>query len=97
VATSVSALPLLWAWQNVLWSDLIPLLGIGVLASIGQLFLTKAYTLAPAARVGALTYATVVFAAALGWLFWGETLDAFSVGGALLVGVGGALAMRRFF
>jgi len=97
VATGVSALPLPWAWRNVAWIDLVPLVGIGVLASIGQLFLTKAYTLAPAARVGALTYATVVFAAVLGWLFWDETLDTFSLGGALLVGLGGALAMRRFF
>lgn len=97
VATAVSAVPLLWAWQNVAWLDLIPLAGLGVFASIGQLFLTKAYTLAPAARVGALTYATVVFAALLGWIFWGETLDLFSVGGAVLVGIGGALAMRRFF
>ena len=97
VATAVSAVPLLWAWQSVAWFDLVPLAGVGISASIGQLFLTKAYTLAPAARVGALTYATVVFAAVLGWMFWGEMLDIFSVGGALLVGVGGALAMRRFF
>ena len=97
VATGVSAVPLLWAWQNITWSELVPLAALGVLASIGQLFLTKAYTLAPAARVGALTYATVVIAAVLGWIFWGEVLDIFSVGGALLVGVGGTLAMRRFF
>jgi len=97
IATVVSAVPLLWTWRNVAWLDLIPLAGLGVLASIGQLFLTKAYTLAPAARVGALTYATVVFAAALGWMFWGETLDLFSLAGALLVGAGGAMAMRRFF
>lgn len=97
VATVVSAVPLLWAWQNVAWLDLLPLAGLGVFASIGQLFLTKAYTLAPAARVGALTYATVVFAALLGWIFWGETLDLFSLSGAVLVGLGGALAMRRFF
>lgn len=97
VATGVSAIPLLWAWQNITWSELVPLVALGVLASIGQLFLTKAYTLAPAARVGALTYATVVIAAVLGWMFWGEVLDIFSLGGALLVGVGGTLAMRRFF
>lgn len=97
VATGVSAVPLLWAWQNIAWPELVPLAALGVLASIGQLFLTKAYTLAPAARVGALTYATVVIAAVLGWIFWGEVLDIFSVGGALLVGVGGTLAMRRFF
>ncbi|MBI3776005.1 MAG: DMT family transporter [Gammaproteobacteria bacterium] len=97
VATAVSAVPLLWAWQSAAWDDLLPLAGVGILASVGQLFLTKAYTLAPAARVGALTYATVVFAAALGWFVWGEMLDIFSLGGAALVGIGGAMAMRRFF
>lgn len=97
IATGVSAIPLLRVWHNVAWLDLLPLTVLGVLASIGQLFLTKAYTLAPAARVGALTYATVVFAAVLGWMFWGETLDLFSLGGALLAGAGGAMAMRRFF
>ena len=97
LATAVSALPLLWVWHKVAWADLVPLAGLGVLASIGQLFLTKAYTLAPAARVGALTYATVVFAALLGWLFWDEALDGFSLAGALLAGAGGAMAIRRFF
>jgi drug/metabolite transporter (DMT)-like permease len=35
-----------------------------------------------------------VFAALFGWLFWGELPDAFSLAGALLVGLAGYLAIR---
>lgn len=93
VATLLSAVPLLWAWEAIPWSAMLPLFAIGILASIGQLFLTKAYMGAPAARVGALTYLTVVLAALYGWLFWGEAPDIFSLLGAVLVFIGGALAI----
>jgi drug/metabolite transporter (DMT)-like permease len=95
VGTLGSSLPLYWSWQSVDLALVFPLTAIGVLATIGQLFLTKAYTLAPAARVGSLTYTTVVFAALYGWLFWGEAPDWFTGLGALLVFVGGALAIGR--
>jgi drug/metabolite transporter (DMT)-like permease len=95
IGTVISAVPLTWSWQAVELELVFPLTAIGVLASVGQLFLTKAYMLAPAARVGALTYATVVFAALYGWLFWSETPDAYSLFGAVLVVFGGALAIGR--
>lgn len=93
VGTLLSAIPLLWHWQAMTWAAALPLISIGILASIGQLFLTKAYMGAPAARVGALTYLTVVIAALYGWLFWSEAPDIFSLLGAVLVFIGGALAI----
>lgn len=93
VGTLLSAIPLLWHWQAMTWAAALPLFSIGILASIGQLFLTKAYMGAPAARVGALTYLTVVIAALYGWLFWSEAPDIFSLVGAVLVFIGGALAI----
>ncbi len=96
VGTIASSVPLYWSWQSVDLSLVFPLTAIGVLATIGQLFLTKAYSLAPAARVGSLTYATVVFAALYGWIFWSEAPDIFTVAGAALVFVGGALAIGKF-
>jgi drug/metabolite transporter (DMT)-like permease len=95
VATLVSAVPLLWAWQTPDVTTTLLLMGSGVLATVGQLFLTKAYSRAPAARVGPLTYATVIFAAIYGWMWWAETPDLWSLTGALLVALGGALSMRR--
>jgi drug/metabolite transporter (DMT)-like permease len=39
-------------------------------------------------------YFSVVFAAAYGWLFWGERITWTTVSGTLLVGVAGLLAAR---
>jgi drug/metabolite transporter (DMT)-like permease len=94
VCTVVSAVPLIWRWQAPepgLW---ISLLAVGVLASMAQSLLTRAYSCAAAAQVGPFTYSTVVFAAMVGGIFWGEILDIFSFAGALLVCLAGILTIR---
>jgi drug/metabolite transporter (DMT)-like permease len=94
VSTAISAIPLLWSWRSptpALWGWLIVM---GVLASAAQLCLTRAYAHAPAAQVGPFSYATVVFAALVGWVLWGEIPDALSAAGAILVAGAGILAIR---
>lgn len=94
VCTAVSAVPLAWRWQTPdpgLW---ILLLGMGALASLAQLLLTRAYAHAPAAQVGPFTYSTVVFAAGIGWIFWSEIPDLLSFGGTALVCLAGVLTIR---
>jgi drug/metabolite transporter (DMT)-like permease len=95
LGTLVSALPLFWAWQTPSWRDLALMLGAGLFATLGQLWLTRAYSLAPAARVGSLVYSAVVFAALLGWVLWDERPDGYSALGILLVIVAGMLATRE--
>ncbi|MBI2963320.1 MAG: DMT family transporter [Deltaproteobacteria bacterium] len=94
VCSAASALPLWWVWQTPSPAAVALLLVIGVFATYGQLLLTRAYALAPAARIGPVTYSSVVFAALLGWAFWGEVPDALSVLGAILVFAAGVLATR---
>ena len=94
VCSVASAVPLLWTWHTPSPRVFFLLLVIGSLATCGQLLLTRAYALAPAARIGPFTYSTVVFAALLGWGLWGEVPDAFSAVGAVLVFVAGVLAIR---
>ena len=84
-ATLISAIPLLWAWQTPDAPTLLQLIGAGLFATAGQLCLTRAYSLAPAARVGPFTYAAVIFSAILAWIIWDERIDAWSAVGALLV------------
>jgi drug/metabolite transporter (DMT)-like permease len=94
VSTIVSSFPLLYAWKTPdpsLWGLL---LAMGAVASLAQVFLTRAYAQAPAAQVGPFTYATVLFAAGAGWWFWGEAVDALTLLGAVLVVVGGIAALR---
>jgi drug/metabolite transporter (DMT)-like permease len=85
MATAISSLPLLWAWQTPDHATLLQLIGAGLTATIGQLCLTRAYALAPAARVGPFTYSAVIFSAMIAWLLWDERMDAWSVLGSLLV------------
>ena len=90
--TLVSSVPLVWAWEtpggHLLWA----LCVMGILAIMAQMCLTKGYSLAPAGQVGPFNYGNVVFAALLGWLIWGETLDGLTLAGAILTCSAGIIA-----
>jgi drug/metabolite transporter (DMT)-like permease len=92
----LGALPL--AARDLVWPeprDWLILLGVGVTAQIGQLALTRGLQLEPAARATALSYLQVVFAAALGALFFGERPGPAAGLGALLILAGSLLAIRE--
>jgi drug/metabolite transporter (DMT)-like permease len=94
ISTVFSAFPLFTAWKTpapALWGVL---LALGLLATAGQLFLTRAYAQAPAAQVGPFIYTSVVFAALFDWLVWGKLPDALSVAGSVLVVVASVLTLR---
>jgi drug/metabolite transporter (DMT)-like permease len=94
-AATISAVGLIWGWKQPSWSALEYMAGAGGCAILGQMLMTKAYSLAPAARVGSFIYSAVVFAGVLGWLIWGETLDRYTLLGIGLVIVAGALAISQ--
>jgi drug/metabolite transporter (DMT)-like permease len=92
LGTIVSALPLPWLWvtpapQHWLWLAL-----IGVLATLGQLLLTRGFGLAQAGELGVFAYFSVVFAAAWGWYLWQEAITLYTVLGSLLVMAAGLLS-----
>ena len=92
-ATLISAIPIFWYWQT---PDLKPLLAMvfaGFSATLGQLFLTHGYSLAPAARVSPYSYNTILFAAIYGWIFWSETPDILTLFGALLIICAGIITL----
>ena len=94
LSTLISAVPAAAAWRtpsSSLWPVLV---AMGVVATAGQLLLTRAYAQAPASRVGPFIYSSVVFAGALDWAFRGVVPDAVSWLGALLVIAAGIMALR---
>ncbi len=95
VSLIISAIPMVWYWQNPTNSEWLLLLLLGTFGTIGQLFLTKAYILAPASRVAPFTYSSILFAAIIGWLFWDEVLTLFTITGALLIIVAGIIILRE--
>lgn len=71
----------LWWW----------VLALAMFATLGQLLMTRAYAMAPAGQIGLFGYSSVIFAMVIGWLFWGETITAVQIGGAMLIIAAGAL------
>ncbi|MES1926816.1 DMT family transporter [Salinisphaera sp. T31B1] len=85
LGTVLSLLPALAVWQTPTRDQWVTLLGAGSVGTAGQLLLTQAYSLAPAAHIGSLIYTTVLFAALIGWALWNETPDLLSLLGGLAV------------
>jgi drug/metabolite transporter (DMT)-like permease len=95
VATAVSAVPMLWAWEAPSPPTLGWLIGLAGCATLGQFLLTTGLSLAPAARMGTFGYFAVVFGACYGWLIWGEQLSLGFFVGSVLVAAAGVLVSHR--
>lgn len=85
MGTAIACVPLFWAWEMPSLLALGLLVVTGLSATVGQIQMTRAYALAPAALVGPFTYVTVVLSALLGWWLWDERMDLWSLLGTLLV------------
>lgn len=70
--------------------QLLCLLMAGVSAAGGQIFITKAYTKAPAKEISVFDYTQVLFAALLGFAFFGQIPDWMSLVGYLVI-IGSAI------
>lgn len=72
--------------------QLVYLILAGTFACVGQLGITKAYICAPAREISVYDYTQVIFAAALGFLVFGDIPDFLSVIGYILI-CGAGVAM----
>ncbi len=91
----ISALPLPFYWQPlpaVAWWGFS---GMGLLAALGQMAMTKAYALAPASDIGMWTYSSVVFAGLFGYLFWQEPVSMSWLAGVLVIVYAGYVTSRQ--
>ncbi|WP_172152326.1 DMT family transporter [Pseudomonas tumuqii] len=90
-----SAIPLTWAWQPLSNHELSLLLAIGLLATISQIIMSKAYGMAPPGLIGPFAYLAIVFAGVIAWLRWGETPDLTLLIGAALIFASSLLSIAR--
>ena len=94
-STLISAVPLSWSWQPLSWHEL-SLLGLdGLLATVSQIVMSKAYSLAPPGIIGPFAYLAIVFSGIIAWLLWGETPDATSLIGAGMIFSASLLSLPR--
>ncbi len=76
------------------WHNLPVLLGLGTTATLAQLALTRAHYSGKTLVASSLSYSTVVFAAVLGALLWGEALPWTGWAGIALIIGGGVLSLK---
>lgn len=81
-------------WLVPTWTELGYLLGVGLFMSVGQHFVTIAFSRSTAGRASVLFYLEIVFAALLGFLLFDEIPDALTFAGAGCI-IGGAMLLAR--
>jgi len=70
------------------YEELMYLIGTGVFAAGGQFALTYAYRFAPASELAIYNYAHILFSAIVGYIFWSEISDVWSLtGGSIIISV----------
>lgn len=74
-----------WGGSNLAAPTLLMLGGVGICATIGQLFLTKAFAAGPPARVSVVALTQVGFAMLFDVLIWGHEFGTMSLVGIVLV------------
>ncbi len=95
IATVVSAVPFLWSPSLPTGATLYYLIAVGITATIGQLCMTHAYKVANPGQIGPYTYSCVIYAALIGWIFWGETLLITTLIGSALIIAAGLINLKR--
>jgi drug/metabolite transporter (DMT)-like permease len=95
IATLISAVPFLLSPSLPSGTDLYFLIAIGITATIGQLSMTHAYKIANPGQIGPYTYSCVIYAAALGWIFFDEVLLMTTILGSALIIAAGLINIKK--
>ncbi|HLQ85024.1 MAG TPA: DMT family transporter [Salinisphaeraceae bacterium] len=92
----ISALPLPWIWQQPGPAQWLALVGAGVFGGAAITLITQAFRVGSASIVAPFDYTGLLWAALLGWLFWGEIPTAAALFGMFIIIVSGVyLALRQ--
>ncbi len=83
--TVITFIPALFVWQPVRSEDWPALLGIGLLAQIGQFCFLRAYQIASASLLAPFGYPSIVFATTSGYVFFSEVPDLRTLIGIIVI------------
>ncbi|MGE3303921.1 MAG: DMT family transporter [Hyphomonadaceae bacterium] len=94
-ATLAGAAGLPFVWKTPDATTLLMLIGTGLCGGVGQLLLTQAFRLAPAAVVAPLDYASLLLNGVLGYIFWHYVPPVTTAIGGLIVAASGLYLVWR--
>ena len=95
VGTIVSAVPEVFSWKTPAINGIWLMVAIGLVGTLGQLALTRAYSISNAGKVAPLTYFSVIFGGIYGFVFWGEIPQQQFIIGAVMIAVAGLLTIQK--
>ncbi len=90
-----AGVPMLWLWKTPDYFELLFLLSMGVVATLGQWVGVKALRYGEANVISGLKYTEFVYAALFGFWFFGEIPDNYTLLGALLIIFSGLAMIHR--
>ena len=93
--TVIFALPAWLAWRAIAPGDMLLVLSLGMLGSLGHFVLAGAYAKAPAAKLSVLEYTALIWAAGIGYVVFAETPTAATLLGAALIAAGAAVTSTK--
>jgi len=82
-----------WVWPDTAHLGL--MVGLGFIAAIGFFCLTQAYRIAPVSIVAPFDYSYFLWAAVLGYLFWGDLPSSSTLVGVTVVVLSGLYILHR--
>ncbi len=85
ISTFIAIIPMFWHWRVYTQQELLYLIGAGVLATSSQLFMSHAYKLAPAGKIGPANYLAIIFAGIWAAILWQEYPDLYSCIGFVFI------------
>lgn len=90
----LSLAPALPQWVTPGWDDLPWLCGVGLTATVAQFSITRAVATAEARIIQPLDFVRLPFAAALGWVAFGESSDLWTWAGAAIIFAAATYVLR---
>jgi drug/metabolite transporter (DMT)-like permease len=84
-----------WQWLTPAPEDVWLFLLVGLTGTLGQFFMNQAFRFGEASMLAPLDYTALIWAAALGYIFWSEVPSATVIAGVALVAVSTMLVRGR--
>ncbi len=92
IIVALLSIPLGWATISAMQFGQLALSGL--LFSAAQILMVEAFRLVEATVLSTFKYSSILYAAAFGYLFWGDVLDSFVLLGAALIFISGLMILR---
>ena len=83
-----------FGWQTPEQTQIYQVIAAGVFFTLAQMLMVEAFRCMEATVLSTFKYSSILYAAAFGYLFWGEWLDWWALTGAILIVVSGLTILR---